>query len=106
MLNEILELGFDQVELSHGVRQSLWEGIPRFLADHPMVVTSLHNFCPLPVEIQGAAPIVTSVLLRTQPNATEPNISRSRPLITLTGSAPSEWSCTSDRLSYPTIRIA
>jgi sugar phosphate isomerase/epimerase len=56
MLNEILELGFDQVELSHGVRQSLWEGIPRFLADHPMVVTSLHNFCPLPVEIQGAAP--------------------------------------------------
>ncbi len=56
MLNEIFALGFDRVELSHGIRLSLWEGIEQFLADHPMTVTSLHNFCPLPVEIQGAAP--------------------------------------------------
>jgi sugar phosphate isomerase/epimerase len=56
MLNEICALGFDHVELGHGIRQSLWEGIEQFLADHPMKVTSLHNFCPLPVEIQGSAP--------------------------------------------------
>jgi sugar phosphate isomerase/epimerase len=56
MLREIFALGFDHVELSHGIRQSLWEGIEQFLADHPMTVTSLHNFCPLPVEIQGPAP--------------------------------------------------
>ena len=56
MLSEIFALGFDRVELSHGVRQSLWEGIEHFLADHPMTVTSLHNFCPLPVEIHGPAP--------------------------------------------------
>src|SRR3984957_2270104 len=56
MLNEIFALGFDRVELSHGVRQSLWEGIEHFLADPPMTVTSLHNFCPLPVEIHGSAP--------------------------------------------------
>jgi sugar phosphate isomerase/epimerase len=56
MLNEIFALGFDRVELSHGVRQSLWEGIEQFLANHPMTVTSLHNFCPLPIEIQGPAP--------------------------------------------------
>jgi sugar phosphate isomerase/epimerase len=56
MLKEIFALGFDHVELGHGIRQSLWEGIAQFLADHPMKVTSLHNFCPLPVEIQGSAP--------------------------------------------------
>jgi sugar phosphate isomerase/epimerase len=56
MLREIFALGFDHVELSHGIRQSLWEGIEQFLADHPMTVTSLHNFCPLPVEILGPAP--------------------------------------------------
>jgi sugar phosphate isomerase/epimerase len=56
MLGEIFALGFDCVELGHGIRQSLWEGIEQFLANHPMTVTSLHNFCPLPVEIQGPAP--------------------------------------------------
>jgi len=56
MLREIFALGFDHVELGHGIRQSLWEGIEQFLADHPMKVTSLHNFCPLPIEIQGSAP--------------------------------------------------
>ena len=56
MLDEIFSLGFDRVELSHGIRQTLREGIERFLADHPMTVTSLHNFCPLPIEVQGSAP--------------------------------------------------
>jgi sugar phosphate isomerase/epimerase len=56
MLNEIFCLGFNNVELSHGIRLSLWEGIERFLADHPMTVTSLHNFCPLPIEISHPAP--------------------------------------------------
>lgn len=56
MLSEIFRLGFDHVELSHGIRLSLWEGIERFLADHPMTVTSLHNFCPLPIEIWHPAP--------------------------------------------------
>ena len=56
MLSEIFRLGFDHVELSHGIRLSLWEGIERFLADHPMTVTSLHNFCPLPSEIWHPAP--------------------------------------------------
>lgn len=56
MLKEIFALGFDRVELSHGIRLSLWEGIEKFLGDHPMTVTSLHNFCPLPAEILGPAP--------------------------------------------------
>lgn len=56
MLNEIFELGFDRVELGHGIRLSLWRRIEKFLADHPMTVISLHNFCPLPVEISDPAP--------------------------------------------------
>lgn len=56
MLAEISSLGFDHVELGYGIRISLMEGIQRFLANHPMRVTSLHNFCPLPVEIHSAAP--------------------------------------------------
>jgi sugar phosphate isomerase/epimerase len=56
MLDEIFRLGFDRVELSHGIRLSLWDGIEHFLADHPMTVTSLHNFCPLPIEIPHPAP--------------------------------------------------
>jgi sugar phosphate isomerase/epimerase len=56
MLSEIFALGFDRVELGHGIRPSLCEGVEGFLADHPMAVTSLHNFCPLPIEIQGSAP--------------------------------------------------
>ena len=56
MLAEIFQLGFDHVELGHGIRLSLWRGIEKFLADHPMTVTSLHNFCPLPIEIPRAAP--------------------------------------------------
>jgi len=56
MLAEISSLGFDHVELGYGIRISLMEGIQRFLANHPMRVTSLHNFCPLPVEIDSPAP--------------------------------------------------
>jgi len=56
MLGEIFSLGFDRVELGHGIRPSLLEGVEQFLADHPMAVTSLHNFCPLPIEIQSSAP--------------------------------------------------
>ena len=56
MLAEISSLGFNHVELGHGIRLSLLEGIDRFLAGGSMKVTSLHNFCPLPVEILGSAP--------------------------------------------------
>ena len=56
MLKEIFELGFNHVELGHGIRLSLWKRIGQFLADHPITVMSLHNFCPLPIEISDSAP--------------------------------------------------
>ncbi|MBV9999108.1 MAG: sugar phosphate isomerase/epimerase [Verrucomicrobia bacterium] len=56
MLAEIAGLGFHRVELGHGVRLSLWDGIVDYLGRHELEVTSLHNFCPLPVQILRADP--------------------------------------------------
>jgi len=56
MLAEISSLGFDYIELGKGIRISQWKGIERFLANHPLRVTSLHNFCPLPAGIDVAGP--------------------------------------------------
>lgn len=56
MLQEILDLGFTRVELGHGIRLSLMEGIQKFHDRQKINITSLHNFCPLPVEIMGASP--------------------------------------------------
>jgi len=56
MLREILELGFDQVELGHGIRISLVPGIQEMFDAGQVRFTSLHNFCPLPVEVMAASP--------------------------------------------------
>lgn len=57
MLDEIRSLGFLNVELSHGIRINLIEGIARALKNDPRLkITSLHNFCPLPVGYFHAAP--------------------------------------------------
>ncbi len=57
MMNEIRALGFSTVELSHGIRLSLVEGIERAISKDPQFrVSSLHNFCPLPVGFLHAAP--------------------------------------------------
>ena len=56
MLQEIADLGFRAVELGHGIRTPLVEGINLFLSEGALEVTSLHNFCPLPIDIMQAAP--------------------------------------------------
>ena len=56
MLQEILNLGFEHVELSHGIRLSLMEGIQHFYDAGKVHISSLHNFCPLPVEITRPSP--------------------------------------------------
>lgn len=56
MLDQILRLGFDHVELGHGVRLSLMEGIQKVYDRGDVRFSSLHNFCPLPVEITQASP--------------------------------------------------
>jgi sugar phosphate isomerase/epimerase len=56
MLREIVDLGFTNVELGHGIRMSLMEGVIHAHEKGLCTFTSLHNFCPLPVEITRASP--------------------------------------------------
>ena len=56
MLREIRELGFAYVELSHGTRISLLPGILEAVDAAEIKISSLHNFCPLPIGVAGAAP--------------------------------------------------
>ena len=49
MLEELLGLGFTRVELGHGIRLSLMEGVQKMVEAGKVTITSLHNFCPLPV---------------------------------------------------------
>src|SRR5881396_1134249 len=56
MLREIIDLGFDRVELGHGIRISLVPGIQEMYDAGRIKFSSLHNFCPLPVEVLGASP--------------------------------------------------
>jgi len=56
MLREIVDLGFDRVELGHGIRISLMPGIQQMFESGKVKFSSLHNFCPLPVEVMMASP--------------------------------------------------
>jgi sugar phosphate isomerase/epimerase len=56
MLREIKALGFDLIELGHGIRISLMPGIQKMFEAGEVRFSSLHNFCPLPVEVMGASP--------------------------------------------------
>src|SRR4051812_20359775 len=56
MIQEILDLGFDTVELGHGTRLPLVEGILKMHSAGKIKISSLHNFCPLPPEIPRASP--------------------------------------------------
>jgi sugar phosphate isomerase/epimerase len=57
MLREIKgKLGFDLIELGHGIRISLMPGIQQMFDSGKIRFSSLHNFCPLPVEVMTASP--------------------------------------------------
>lgn len=56
MLRELAGMGFEYVELSHGIRITLVPGILKALHDGIIKVSSTHNFCPLPAGMMHAAP--------------------------------------------------
>jgi sugar phosphate isomerase/epimerase len=56
LLREIRNLGFDYAELSHGIRISLVEGILQAVDAGEIKISSLHNFCPLPMGVSHASP--------------------------------------------------
>lgn len=53
---EARELGFEWIEVSHGTKISLLPGLLDAVAAGEIKVTSLHNFCPPPVEVMMDAP--------------------------------------------------
>jgi sugar phosphate isomerase/epimerase len=72
MLREIRSLGFESAELSHGIRISLLPGIIDAVAAGEMKISSLHNFCPLPMGVNHAAPnlfVFSSTDARERENA-------------------------------------
>src|SRR4029079_19264219 len=56
MLREIRDLGFEHAELSHGTRISLMPGILDAVNAGEIKISSLHNFCPLPMGVNHSAP--------------------------------------------------
>ena len=56
MLREIRELGVEYAELSHGIRISLLPGIFQAVDAGEIRISTLHNFCPLPMGVDRAAP--------------------------------------------------
>jgi len=56
MLREIHDLGFEYAELSHGIRLSLVPGILDAVKAGEIKISSVHNFCPLPVGISTPSP--------------------------------------------------
>ncbi|MEM9443974.1 MAG: sugar phosphate isomerase/epimerase [Verrucomicrobiota bacterium] len=56
MLTHAAQLGFEYVELSYGIHFSLWPGILKAVSKGIIKISSLHNFCPLPLEVPRADP--------------------------------------------------
>ena len=56
MLRELRDLGFEYAELSHGVRISLLPGVIEAVDAGEIKISTLHNFCPLPIGVNHAAP--------------------------------------------------
>ena len=96
MIQEILDLGFENVELSHGVRVSLIGGIQQMYDAGKVRISSLHNFCPLPLEILWARRrIVTSSPATGRSTSDARSSSRSRPSTSRNASARPSSCCTS-----------
>ena len=53
MIEEILELGFDHVELGYDTRLDLVPGIRSMVEQGAVTVDSVHNFCPVPMGAPG-----------------------------------------------------
>jgi sugar phosphate isomerase/epimerase len=56
MLLEIRDLGFEYAELSHGIRISLLPGVLQAVDAGEIKISTVHNFCPLPIGVNHAAP--------------------------------------------------
>jgi sugar phosphate isomerase/epimerase len=51
IIEQILDMGFDAIELGHGLSASVVHEMLELRKTIPFAVSSLHNFCPLPPEM-------------------------------------------------------
>jgi sugar phosphate isomerase/epimerase len=56
MVREMVDLGFNSIELSHGIKLTLAPGILKAVEEGLVRISSTHNFCPLPHGVTQAAP--------------------------------------------------
>jgi len=56
MIEEILALGFERIELGHGMPVTLFEGVIEARKTRRFSISSVHNFLPSPVEIRADDP--------------------------------------------------
>ncbi|HEY8966795.1 MAG TPA: TIM barrel protein [Candidatus Methylacidiphilales bacterium] len=56
MLAEIAAHGFARAELGHAVRYSLCPGVLDAVREKIVAISSVHNFCPVPVEVSRPSP--------------------------------------------------
>ncbi|MFP6874413.1 MAG: TIM barrel protein [Verrucomicrobiales bacterium] len=56
VINEIRGIGFDTIEVSHGLKVSLLPGIHKAMLCGDIQISGVHNFCPSPVEVLIDAP--------------------------------------------------
>lgn len=61
MVNEIRELGFEWIELSHGLPASMLPGVLEAVKAGEIRVAGAHNFLPSPVEVRMDAPDIYEV---------------------------------------------
>ncbi len=56
LVDEILELGFSQIELGYDLRPDHVPGVKKKIADGSVRVTSVHNYCPVPMGAPSGHP--------------------------------------------------
>lgn len=61
MIAEILELGFDHLELGYDTHVSLIPGIRRMVQQKAVTIESVHNYCPFPIGAPSTSPDIYSL---------------------------------------------
>ena len=56
LIEEVLEMGFDQVELGYNLRSNLVPGIKRLVQQGEVEISSVHNYCPVPPAVPYGHP--------------------------------------------------
>ena len=56
LIEEVIDLGIDQVELGYNLRPELVPGLKKMVSEKAINIMSVHNFCPVPVAAPAGHP--------------------------------------------------